>query len=80
VSQEPSADVVQEAFGLGALGYVAKTQAGIELLAAVEAVRQGRRFVSARLAGHVPAELADRHAPHRLHPDEVLGSAPEAED
>ena len=46
VSQESSADVVQEAFDLGALGYVVKTHAGSELLAAVEAVRQGRQFVS----------------------------------
>jgi DNA-binding NarL/FixJ family response regulator len=59
VSQESSADVVQEALRLGALGYVAKTHAGIELLAAVEAVSQGRRFVSPGLAGHIPAELAD---------------------
>ena len=53
---------------------------GIELLAAVEAVRQGRRFVSAGLAGYVPAEPADRHDPRPLHSDEVLGSAPETGD
>src|ERR1700739_185664 len=40
VSQESSADVVQEAFRLGALGYVIKTHARTELLAAVEAVCQ----------------------------------------
>jgi DNA-binding NarL/FixJ family response regulator len=44
VSQESSADVVQEAFSLGALGYVVKTHAGKDLLAAVEAVLQGRLF------------------------------------
>jgi len=60
VSQETSTDVVQEALGLGALGYVVKTNAGIELLAAVEAVSQGRQFVSAGLAGYVPAQLAER--------------------
>jgi len=59
VSQESSADVVEEAFHLGALGYVAKINAGIELLAAVEAVRQGKRFVGASLAGHIPAEPDD---------------------
>jgi DNA-binding NarL/FixJ family response regulator len=59
VSQETSTDVVQEALGFGALGYVAKTNAGIELLAAVEAVSQGGRFVGAGLADHIPAELAD---------------------
>jgi DNA-binding NarL/FixJ family response regulator len=59
VSQESSAEVVQEAFALGALGYVVKTEAGIELLAALEAICQGRRFVSAGLACHLPAELAE---------------------
>jgi len=57
VSQEFSADVVQEALRLGALGYVVKTQAGLDLLAAVEAICQGGRFVSAGLAGELPAEL-----------------------
>jgi DNA-binding NarL/FixJ family response regulator len=49
LSQESSADVVQEAFSLGALGYVVKTHAGSELLAAVEAVFQGRQFVKSGL-------------------------------
>jgi DNA-binding NarL/FixJ family response regulator len=69
VSQESSCDVVQEAICLGALGYVAKIRAGLELLAAVEAVCQGRQFVSAALAGHVPSQLADMQAPKGLHPD-----------
>jgi len=72
VSQESSADVVQEALRLGALGYVAKTHAGSDLLPAVEAVCQGRRFVSAGMTSHVPLELADRQAPKRFRPDEVL--------
>jgi DNA-binding NarL/FixJ family response regulator len=52
MSQESSADVVQEALALGALGYVVKAQAGSELLPAVEAVLQGRQFVSSGLSGH----------------------------
>ena len=80
VSQESSADVVQEALRLGALGYVAKTHAGIELLPAVEAVCQGRRFVSAGLAGHVPSELAETQAPKRFHLDEVLAQPTEPGD
>src|SRR5580693_4119390 len=44
VSQESSADVVHEAFSLGARGYVVKIQAGSELLAAVETVLQGKQF------------------------------------
>ena len=50
VSQESSADVVQEALSLGALGYVVKAQAGSELWPAVEAVRQGKRFISGSLS------------------------------
>jgi DNA-binding NarL/FixJ family response regulator len=46
LTQESSADVVQEAFSLGARGYVVKTKAGRELLNAVEAVLSGRTFVS----------------------------------
>ena len=51
LSQESSADVVQEALDLGAMGYVVKAYAGSELLAAVESVCQGRRFVSVGLSG-----------------------------
>jgi DNA-binding NarL/FixJ family response regulator len=80
VSQESDADVVQEAFRVGALGYVVKTRVGNDLLAAAEMVCQGKRFVSAGLAGHVPAELADGHVPKSLRSDDVLGSLPETED
>ena len=52
LTQESSADVVREAFGLGAWGYVAKVQAGQELLLAVESVMQGKRFISSGLDGH----------------------------
>jgi DNA-binding NarL/FixJ family response regulator len=50
VTQESSADVIEEAMNSGALGYVVKTQAASDLLAAVEAVREGRTFVSDGLA------------------------------
>jgi DNA-binding NarL/FixJ family response regulator len=46
VSQESSADVVQEALSLGAWGYVMKMHAGNDLLAAVESVFLQKRFVS----------------------------------
>jgi DNA-binding NarL/FixJ family response regulator len=45
LSQESSAEIVQEAFSLGAWGYVVKTRAGKQLLAAVEAVILGKKFV-----------------------------------
>src|ERR1700735_4022224 len=53
VSQESSAEVVQEALATGALGYVVKVHAGNELLVAVEAVLQGVQFVSSGLSGEV---------------------------
>jgi DNA-binding NarL/FixJ family response regulator len=49
LSQESSADVGQEALGLGAQGYVVKAHAGSELLPAVEAILQGDQFVSSGL-------------------------------
>jgi DNA-binding NarL/FixJ family response regulator len=50
LSQESSADAVNEALSLGARGYVVKAHAGSELLSAVEAVLQGHRFVGGRLS------------------------------
>ena len=49
LSQESSADIVQEALRSGASGYVLKSQAGADLLQALEAVREGRFFVSSVL-------------------------------
>jgi DNA-binding NarL/FixJ family response regulator len=45
-----SPDIVAEALSLGAKGYVVKSDAGSDLLAAVEAVLHGEQFLSARLA------------------------------
>jgi DNA-binding NarL/FixJ family response regulator len=63
VSQESSADVVQEALALGALGYVVKAFAGGELLPAVESVLQGRQFVSSGLSGHYFVPASDLETP-----------------
>jgi len=52
LTQESSADVVREAFSLGAWGYVIKIQAGQELLIAVESVMQNKQFRSSVLDGH----------------------------
>jgi DNA-binding NarL/FixJ family response regulator len=62
VSQESSADVVQEALALGALGYVVKAHAGSELLAAVGAVLTGSQFVGSGLLGHICADATDAQA------------------
>jgi DNA-binding NarL/FixJ family response regulator len=47
VSQESSYEVLQEALHLGAWGYVLKARAAFDLLAAVDAVLEGRHFLSA---------------------------------
>jgi CheY-like chemotaxis protein len=49
VSQESSADLVQEALSLGAYGYVVKTKLESDLLIAVGVFLEGRRFVSSGL-------------------------------
>jgi DNA-binding NarL/FixJ family response regulator len=59
LSQESSADVVQAALNLGALGYVVKARAESELLTAVEAVRKGMRFVSGALSADICDDSAD---------------------
>ena len=56
LSMEDSADVVQEALNLGALGYVVKAHVVGELLAAVEEVCQGKQFVSSGLADDGPTD------------------------
>jgi DNA-binding NarL/FixJ family response regulator len=51
VTQESSPDFVQKALGLGACGYVVKSKIQRDLLAAVNAVLEGRQFVSSGLSG-----------------------------
>jgi DNA-binding NarL/FixJ family response regulator len=52
LSVNRSPDVAIEALLAGASGYVVKTQIAKELLPAIEAVLQGRQFISAILTGH----------------------------
>jgi two-component system response regulator NreC len=75
LSQESSEDVVHEALSLGARGYVLKTQAGSELLSAVEAVLRGKKFVSKGVRGHdaAPAPELSR-AGEAQQSEEPLGS------
>lgn len=48
VSQESSLDIVHEALATGASGYVVKTDAGSELLIAIDSVFRGEHFVGKR--------------------------------
>jgi DNA-binding NarL/FixJ family response regulator len=55
VSENHSADVIEEALHTGALGYVVKSDAAGDLFPAVEAVLQGKRFVSASVSVQPPS-------------------------
>ena len=71
VSENRSAEVVEEAFGTGASGYVVKSDAVRDLLPAINTVLGGERFVSASLSGHALTQTG-------AHPkcDHVLTSTP----
>lgn len=49
VSQHDSIRIAKDALNVGASGYVVKSDAGLDLLTAIDAVRQGRTFVSRTL-------------------------------
>jgi len=50
LSQHDSLQMVKDALNTGGHGYVAKSDAGLELLNAIRAVRAGKQFVSQRIA------------------------------
>lgn len=57
---------VAEALRLGALGYVLKDSASVELLDAVEAVAQGRRYLCSRASGMAVEGLMATRAGHAI--------------
>lgn len=59
LSENQSCDIVEEAFRLGADGYVVKSNAAKELLPALEAVLQGKRFLRRILSDQDLASLTD---------------------
>jgi DNA-binding NarL/FixJ family response regulator len=69
VSQESSLDVVREALGTGAHGYVVKTDAGRELVEAVDAVLGGGQFVGRRFSGHDFIGASDAGSSQDVHRD-----------
>ena len=72
VSQESSVDVVREALGTGASGYIVKSDAGRELLEAVSAVLRGEQFVGRRFAGHDFTGASDAGASESLRSNSVF--------
>ena len=72
VSENRSADIVREALSTGAGGYVVKSDASAELLRAVNAVLEGKRFVSASLAGYGLGGSSNQRTADHPHSDNVL--------
>ena len=75
MSQDSSADVVREALNLGAQGYVVKSDAGSELLSAVNAVLRGERFVSSGVVGQDFAGASVTRALEGVRPNRVSAPA-----
>jgi len=70
VSENRSRDIVEAAFANGAGGYVIKSDAASDLVLAIQAVLEGKRFVSPRLLGRepnsVPEEQIDSHPQKKI--------------
>lgn len=69
LSENRSWDIAKEALRSGGSGYVVKSDAGTDLLRAVEAVLKDKQFISASLAGRDLGELTDDYTtdnPHHL--------------
>lgn len=69
VSQESSADIVKAAIETGARGYLNKSDAGTELITAVQAILLGQKYLSRSVAG---ANLAEASSPLVLREERKL--------
>jgi DNA-binding NarL/FixJ family response regulator len=58
LTEASSAEISHEALSTGALGYVVKSDAGRELLPAIQVVLKGNRFISSRLMKFSDTPLA----------------------
>jgi DNA-binding NarL/FixJ family response regulator len=72
VSLESSSAVVQEAFRVGARGYVNKLQVDNDLIPAIEAVLAGKLFVSGNLEFSDTSAIRGRHEVQFYSDDEVF--------
>jgi CheY-like chemotaxis protein len=64
LSQNNNLDIVRAALSTGARGYVRKTDVKRELLPAMDAVLQGKQFVSSGLKGYEFTDTAGEKLPH----------------
>lgn len=65
LSQNDDLDFVRAGLSTGALGYVCKVDSQSDLLPAIEAVLQGRQFVSSGIKGYKPAHALATKTGHR---------------
>ena len=76
VSQTTSSDIAEEAFRAGAAGFVAKTDVARELVQAVRAVLEGKRFVSGSLRGSVLADVEESDIATQNRSEEAFEALP----
>jgi DNA-binding NarL/FixJ family response regulator len=63
VSQETSEDVVAEALSTGAIGYLLKSDAGAELLVALNSVLLGKKFMSRTITRRLEGSTIGKSRP-----------------
>jgi CheY-like chemotaxis protein len=76
LSQESDLVLARAALSAGGHGYVVKSDADDELIAAIEAVMEGRPYVSRELAGHAFAHVGDLQAASQLRREDSIAAAP----
>jgi DNA-binding NarL/FixJ family response regulator len=70
LSQESELDLARAALGAGGHGYVVKSDAEDELIAAIEVVMEAKRYVSCTLAGHTFDNAGDLQVAGQLRREE----------
>jgi DNA-binding NarL/FixJ family response regulator len=76
LSQERDLDIALATLSVGGHGYVVKSDAESELLAAVKAVMLGKKFVSHSLVGLTFDNVGDSQAAGQLRRGELISAAP----
>jgi DNA-binding NarL/FixJ family response regulator len=77
VSENRSWDLVKEALGAGGNGYLVKSDAGSDLLPAMEAVLQGKQFLSVGVTGYSSTDPPNGHPDHPHVQKVVAGPIPQ---
>jgi DNA-binding NarL/FixJ family response regulator len=80
LSENRSLEVAEEALRSGGNGYVLKSEAAGELTPAVKAVLQGKRFVSASLAGRCSSDRPDPSTGYRPFTNNVIVPSPRSHE